>query len=102
MNAPETVLKLVFFAVFIIKDTMNQNNPCKIPSHQQKRLENISKMLYEIRFSEGKTQEGYKDLGITRRQIQRAEYANNLSLVKLFQILDCYEYSLHDFFYDME
>ena len=82
---------------------MNQKNKRVIPSHHQKRLENISQMLKEMRFSVGKNQDEFIDNGVSRRQIQRGEYCCNLSLLRLFTILDCYEgYTLSNFFECME
>lgn len=66
------------------------------------RLETISKMLKEIRFSEGRNQDDYAEYGATRRQIQRGEHGLNLTLTSLFNLLDCYGYTLREFFEDME
>lgn len=66
------------------------------------RLEAIGNMLKEIRFSEGRNQDEYVEYGTTRRQIQRAEYGFNLTLISLFNLLDSYGYTLRDFFEDME
>jgi len=74
----------------------------KILPHHQKRLETIASMLREMRFSEGKNQDGFNEYGVSRRQIQRGEHGCNISLLKLFTILDCYGYSLSEFFEDME
>ena len=71
----------------------------KIPRHHHKRLEKIAGMLREMRFSEGKCQ---YELTVSRRAVQRAEYGNNLTLVKLFELIDCYGYSLDEFFQGME
>ncbi len=64
----------------------------------QKRLQQISEMLREIRFSEGLNQNDLMDYGISRRQVQRVEYSNNLTLLGLFRILDFYGYSPSEFF----
>lgn len=72
-----------------------------IPLHR-KRLENISQMLKEMRFTEGKNQDEFTHDGLSRRQIQRGEHAANLSLVRLFRLLDLYGYQLHEFFQGME
>jgi transcriptional regulator with XRE-family HTH domain len=66
------------------------------------RLETIGKMLKEIRFSEGMNQDEFTEYGATRRQIQRGEHGLNLTLTSLFNLLDCYGYTLRDFFEDME
>jgi|WetSurMetagenome_2_1015567.scaffolds.fasta_scaffold460086_1 transcriptional regulator with XRE-family HTH domain len=73
----------------------------KIANHHQKRLDYISAMLREIRFSEGKNQSDFAEDGVSRRQIQRVESGCNISLVRLFAVLDCYNYTLSDFFEDM-
>jgi hypothetical protein len=65
------------------------------PQHQ-KRLDCISAALKEMRFAEGKNQDGFVEVGISRRQIQHVEQGNNISLVRLFTILDCYGYSWED------
>lgn len=66
------------------------------------RLKTIGNMLREIRFSEGRNQDEYVEYGATRRQIQRGEHGFNLSLTSLFNLLDCYGYTLREFFEDME
>lgn len=66
------------------------------------RLETIGRMLREIRFSEGRNQDEYVEYGATRRQIQRGEHGFNLTLTSLFNLLDCFGYTLRDFFEDME
>jgi hypothetical protein len=62
----------------------------------KQRLEEISMMLKEMRLTDGKTQNGYKDCGLTRRQIQTSESGCNMTLIKLFSLLDCYGYTLKD------
>lgn len=64
--------------------------------HLKKQLEFVGIALKEIRRSNGKRQIDYKEEGISRRQIQRAETGNNISLKKLLYILDCYGYTLTD------
>lgn len=82
---------------------MNQPPKRKILPHHQKRLENIAQMLKEMRFSEGKNQDEFIDQGVSRRKIQRGEYGFNISLVRLFTILDCYDgYTLSNFFEGMK
>jgi hypothetical protein len=68
----------------------------EISPNTKQRLEFIGIMLKEMRLSEGKNQDGYIDLGLTRRQIQTGEYGNNMSLAKLITILDCLGYSMKD------
>ena len=73
-----------------------------IPEKHQKRLNNISEMLREIRFSENLCQDDLVDHGISRRQVQRGEYGQNLTLKCLFCLIDYYGYSLGEFFDGME
>jgi hypothetical protein len=75
---------------------MNKNHPDKNNYQKDKRLEYVASMLKEIRLSEGKNQDSFVEDGISRRQIQRAEYGHNISLLKLFTLLDCYGYNLSD------
>lgn len=90
--------------VFILKaDIMKKTQKKKLSPLHKTRLEKISNMLKEIRFSEGKNQGDFSEYGVSRRQIQRGEYGCNISLVRLFTILDCYEgYTLSDFFEGMD
>lgn len=81
---------------------MSRDKNEKIQPYNQRRLEIIGRMLKEIRFSEGRNQDEYSDLGLTRRQIQRGEYGSNLTLNSLFSLLDCYGYTLSEFFKGME
>ena len=82
---------------------MKKNTKRVVPPHHIKRLEYLAQMFKEMRFSEGKPQNGYEEFGASRRQIQRGEQACNISLLKLFTILDCYEgYTLSDLFEGME
>ncbi|MFH0757533.1 MAG: hypothetical protein V2B15_09620 [Bacteroidota bacterium] len=66
------------------------------------RLKAIGMMLKEIRFSEGRNQDEFVEWGASRRQIQRGEHGLNLRLTSLFNLLDCYGYSLQKFFEDLE
>lgn len=77
-------------------DAMITKQKKGITKHNQQRLDFISMMLKEMRLAEGKTQNGFVDEGISRRRIQTSEYGNNMSLIKLFSLLDCYGYSLKD------
>ena len=81
---------------------MNQTRKIKILPLHKKRLDCIATMLKEMRFSEGKNQDEFIDNGVSRRQIQRGEYGCNISLVRLFTLLDCYGYQLDEFFEGME
>jgi hypothetical protein len=75
---------------------MNKNHPDKNNCQKDKRLEYVASMLKEIRLSEGKNQDSFVEDGISRRQIQRAEYGYNISILKLYTLLDCYGYKLSD------
>jgi transcriptional regulator with XRE-family HTH domain len=68
----------------------------KVSPFTQQRLKYIGMMLKEMRLAEGKNQDGFVEEGISRRAVQRAEYSNNLTLVKLFSMLDLYGYDLSD------
>ncbi len=74
----------------------------KISNQNQKRLQQISGMLREMRFAEGLCQNELADQGISRRQIQHGEHCNNLTLLKLFTLIDLYGYSLSELFEDIE
>lgn len=78
------------------KNVMNQQQKHSYPPQHQKRLDRLAIALKEMRFSEGRKQDSFVDEGITRRKIQRAEYGNNMTLVSLFSLLDCYGYTLSD------
>ena len=81
---------------------MKKTDKTGLPIHHQERLNYIATMLREMRFAEGKNQSDFAEFGVSRRQIQRGECGCNISLVRLFNILDCYEgYTLSDFFEDM-
>ena len=83
---------------------MKTNTKRVVPPHHLQRLKYISQMLKEMRFSEGKLQNGYEDYGVSRRQIQRGEciIGSNLSLISLFKLLDAFGYRLDEFFEGME
>jgi hypothetical protein len=75
---------------------MNRNHPDKNNYQKDKRLQYVASMLRGIRLSEGKNQDSFVEDGISRRQIQRAEYGYNITLLKLFTLLDCYGYKMSD------
>lgn len=81
---------------------MSKTQKRKITPRQQQRLEKIGLMLKEMRFADGKFQDEYQEYAVTRRQIQRGEYGCNISLLGLFKLLDCYGYSLDEFFEGMD
>jgi len=71
-----------------IKNRISDTDKC--------RLDYISLVLKEMRLAEGMTQDAYLNDGLTRRQIQWAEGSNNMTLLKLFSILDFYGYKMKD------
>ncbi|MGD0343251.1 MAG: hypothetical protein ABSA76_16245 [Bacteroidales bacterium] len=75
---------------------MSHNRKINIPSDYQQRLDYIGTMFKEMRLSIGKRQIDFVEEGVSRRQIQRAEYGSNISLLKLISLLDCYGYTLSD------
>ena len=73
------------------------NNNCKVNIPQlENELKFVGIALREMRLNDGKRQIDYQEDGVSRRQIQRAETGNNISLKKLLIILDCYGYILSD------
>ncbi len=74
---------------------MNNKLKRKVSDDIQQRINYISMMLKEMRLSENRNQDGYIEFGVSRRQIQVAEYGN-ISLKKLFMLLDLYGYKLSD------
>lgn len=78
--------------------TKNQKNDTCLD--HQKHLDFIGRMLREMRLGEGRNQDGFVTEGISRRLIQRAEYGNNISVIKLLSLLKCYGYTLKDLEFD--
>ncbi len=72
------------------------NEKGTVPEKHLQQLKNISQALKNMRFVEGKTQKGYEDVGLTRRQIQHVESGSNVSLLKLITVLDVYGYCFRD------
>jgi hypothetical protein len=68
----------------------------RISDIDRNRLDYISLVLKEMRLAEGKTQDDYLNDGLTRRQIQWVEGSNNLTILKLYSILDFYGYTMKD------
>jgi DNA-binding XRE family transcriptional regulator len=75
----------------------------QIPEHQQKRLDYLSTLFREYRLSEGITQ---KELSINsnlhRNTIIRAESAENLTLLSVFELADTLDINLNDLFQDIK
>jgi len=75
----------------------------KIEDHNQKRLEAIAMFLKEFRINSGLTQEELSQYSSPHRNtIVRAENARNISLLKLFEILDALELEPREVFMDIE
>ena len=81
---------------------INQTKKKEISNQHQRRLQQISDMLREIRLSQGLQQNDLHEFGLSRRQIQEGEYSKNISLVKLFTLLDCFDYTVEEFFQGIE
>ena len=78
--------------------------PSKSPDQSRdERLDYVSAMLREFRFTYGYTQEQLGDLiHKSRQSISRSENSKNISLSFLFDIIDIYDITLEDFFSGME
>ncbi len=71
-------------------------------SHDE-RMDSVSAMLREFRFTYGYTQEQLGELiQRSRQSISRSENSKNISLSFLFDILDVYDITLEEFFSSME
>ena len=72
--------------------------------NHQKRMEYIASFLRNYRMNVGKTQYELSDCtnSVHRNTIIRAEIAKNISLLKLFEILDALELQPQDLFMDVE
>ena len=82
---------------------MKKTGKSKMLPHHQRLLDYIAQMLKEFRLSEGKRQNDYIDVGVSRRQIQRGESGSNTTLLRLFTLIDCYDgYTLSDVFDGLE
>jgi len=75
----------------------------KIEDHNQKRLEAIAMFLKEFRINSGLTQEELSHYSsLHRNTIVRAENAKNISLLKLFEIMDTLELEPREVFAEIE
>lgn len=75
----------------------------QIPDHHQKRLDYISTFIKELRLSEGMTQkELSRNSNLHRNTIIRAENAENLTLLSVFELVDTLDINLNDLFQDVE
>ena len=70
----------------------------------QKRMEYIAAFLRNYRLNVGKTQCNLSECtsSLHRNTIIRAEAAKNISLIKLFEILDALELEPNELFMDVE
>ena len=75
-----------------------------IPDHHQNRLDYIASFLRNYRLNVGMTQHDLSECSnsVHRNTIIRAETAKNISLLKLFEILDALELEPHDLFLDVD
>jgi transcriptional regulator with XRE-family HTH domain len=79
---------------------MNKN---KIEEHNQKRLQSIGMFLREFRINSGLTQEEVSQFSSPHRNtIVRAETARNISLLKLFEIMDALGLEPREVFLDID
>ncbi len=94
-------LQILFLQGIYIKPTPMIKK--QIPDQHQKRLDYISTFFKELRLSEGMTQ---KELSINsnlhRNTIIRAENAENLTLLSVFELVDTLDINLNDLFQDIK
>ena len=76
----------------------------KTNHHHQKRMDYIAAFLRNYRLNVGMTQHDLSECSnsVHRNTIIRAETAKNISLLKLFEILDALELEPHDLFLDVD
>lgn len=75
----------------------------QIPLHHLKRLEYISTYFRELRYAEGLTQQELSQyMNLHRNTIVRAENAENITLLSLFELSDALDISIKDLFIDIE
>jgi transcriptional regulator with XRE-family HTH domain len=69
-----------------------------IPKHHQKRLDEISSYLRELRFSNGLTQQELShNLKLHRNTIQRVENGKNTTLLTIFELADALDIGISEF-----
>jgi transcriptional regulator with XRE-family HTH domain len=74
-----------------------------VSEHHRKRLIAISTYLRELRFAGGLTQQELsQNLNLHRNSIARAENAQNMTLLSIFELADALEISLSELFQDIE
>lgn len=74
-----------------------------VPDHNLKRLEYLSHFLYELRVSEGLSQEELSRIvNLHRNTIIRAESGKNLTVMSLFELADAFQITPGELFQDIE
>jgi transcriptional regulator with XRE-family HTH domain len=74
-----------------------------IPDRHRKKIEYLSTYFRELRLNEGMTQkELSQNLNLHRNTIIRAENAENLTLLSVFELADALDISLKELFQDIE
>lgn len=74
-----------------------------IPEHQLKRLEKLSTFLRELRYTQGMSQmEVSKLVNLHRNSIVRAENAENITLISIFELADALDICPKELFMDIE
>jgi len=88
---------LVLLLIICIYRKMIMNNKRKERKPQfENEIKFVGIALRQMRLNEGKRQIDFQEEGVSRRQIQRAETGNNISLKKLIFMLHSYGYTLKD------
>jgi DNA-binding XRE family transcriptional regulator len=78
-------------------------NKKQIPELHKRRLEYLSFLLKETRYSEGLTQkELSRNSNLHRNSIVHAENGRNLTLLSVFELADSLDIRLKDLFQDIE
>ena len=74
-----------------------------IPDHHRKKFEYLSTYFRELRINEGMTQrELCQNMNLHRNTVIRAENAENLTLLSVFELADALDISLKELFQDIE
>ena len=74
-----------------------------VSEQNSKRLDYLSTFLRELRFNEGLTQkELSQNINLHRNTILRAENAQNLTLLSIFELADALNININQLFQDIE
>ena len=75
-----------------------------IPAHHQNRLDYIASFIRNYRMNIGMTQYELSDCAdsVHRNTLVRLEAGKNISLIKLFEVLDALELEPHELFLDVD